>query len=255
MHRLIENADQVFCFDNERLNDICSRTLKISGPSFGDVNHLIAMVMNGTTCSMRFPGQLNLDLRQLSTSLVPFGRKHFFVCGYAPLASIEGQQNQSLTVNELTDQLFDPLNVMASVDTSKFRYLTAACLFRGEMSTSEVEERLSYLQTQNANNYVRWIPNNVMCSYTDVPPKKLNIAATFVGNNTGVRGKFESIIFQIKKMYDRRSYIHWYANEGMENVEIDEAIANMEDLVTEYNMYENLRVGDEEKEEEDGDDN
>lgn len=34
---------------------------------------------------MRFPGQLNADLRKLSVNLTPFPRLHFFTVGIAPL--------------------------------------------------------------------------------------------------------------------------------------------------------------------------
>ena len=42
--------------DNEALYDICFRTLKLTTPSFGDLNHLISAVMSGITCCLRFPG-------------------------------------------------------------------------------------------------------------------------------------------------------------------------------------------------------
>ena len=45
--------------DNEALYDICFRTLKLTTPTFGDLNHLISAVMSGVTCCLRFPGQLN----------------------------------------------------------------------------------------------------------------------------------------------------------------------------------------------------
>ena len=42
--------------DNEALYDICFRTLKLTSPSFADLNHLISAVMSGVTCCLRFPG-------------------------------------------------------------------------------------------------------------------------------------------------------------------------------------------------------
>jgi len=44
--------------DNEALYDICFRTLKLTTPTFGDLNHLISAVMSGITCCLRFPGAL-----------------------------------------------------------------------------------------------------------------------------------------------------------------------------------------------------
>ncbi|VDN32219.1 unnamed protein product, partial [Cylicostephanus goldi] len=48
------------------LYDICFRTLKLTTPTYGDLNHLVSMTMSGVTTCLRFPGQLNADLRKLA---------------------------------------------------------------------------------------------------------------------------------------------------------------------------------------------
>merc|ERR1712072_110922 len=40
VHQLVENADECMCLDNEALYDICFRTLKLTTPTYGDLNHL-----------------------------------------------------------------------------------------------------------------------------------------------------------------------------------------------------------------------
>merc|ERR1711939_987901 len=50
------------------------RTLKLTTPTYGDLNHLVSAGLSGITCSIRFPGQLNCDLRKLGTNMVPFPR-------------------------------------------------------------------------------------------------------------------------------------------------------------------------------------
>ena len=83
--QLVESSDETFCIDNEALYDICIRTLKLNTPTYGDLNHLISAVMSGVTTCLRFPGQLNSDLRKLAVNMVPFPRLHFFMVGFAPL--------------------------------------------------------------------------------------------------------------------------------------------------------------------------
>jgi tubulin beta len=113
VHQLVENSDETFCIDNEALYDICFKTLKLSNPTYGDLNHLVSVVMSGVTTSLRFPGQLNSDLRKLAVNLVPFPRLHFFMVGFAPLTSRGSQQYRNLSVPELTQQMFDYKNMMA----------------------------------------------------------------------------------------------------------------------------------------------
>merc|ERR1711862_560847 len=40
-HQLVENADECMLLDNEALYDICFRTLKLTTPTYGDLNHLV----------------------------------------------------------------------------------------------------------------------------------------------------------------------------------------------------------------------
>ena len=56
VHQLIENTDETYCIDNEALYDICFRTLKLTTPTYGDLNHLVSATMSGVTTCLRFPG-------------------------------------------------------------------------------------------------------------------------------------------------------------------------------------------------------
>ncbi|OQR79895.1 beta-tubulin-like, partial [Tropilaelaps mercedesae] len=107
VHQLVENTDETYCIDNEALYDICFRTLKLTTPTYGDLNHLVSVTMSGVTTCLRFPGQLNADLRKLAVNMVPFPRLHFFMPGFAPLTARGSQQYRALTVPELTQQMFD----------------------------------------------------------------------------------------------------------------------------------------------------
>ncbi len=146
VHQLVENTDETFCIDNEALYDICFRTLKLTTPTYGDLNHLVSLTMSGVTTCLRFPGQLNADLRKLAVNMVPFPRLHFFMPGFAPLTSRGSQQYRALTVPELTQQMFDAKNMMAACDPRHGRYLTVASVFRGRMSMKEVDEQMLNIQ-------------------------------------------------------------------------------------------------------------
>jgi hypothetical protein len=43
--------------------------LKLATPTYGDLNHLVSVVMSGITTCLRFPGQLNSDLRKLAVNM------------------------------------------------------------------------------------------------------------------------------------------------------------------------------------------
>uniref|UniRef100_A0A8D2NYV3 Tubulin beta chain n=1 Tax=Zosterops lateralis melanops TaxID=1220523 RepID=A0A8D2NYV3_ZOSLA len=52
VHQLVENTDETYCIDNEALYDICFRTLKLTTPTYGDLNHLVSATMSGVTTSL-----------------------------------------------------------------------------------------------------------------------------------------------------------------------------------------------------------
>ncbi|XP_011847706.1 PREDICTED: tubulin beta-1 chain isoform X5 [Mandrillus leucophaeus] len=249
IHQLIENADACFCIDNEALYDICFRTLKLTTPTYGDLNHLVSLTMSGITTSLRFPGQLNADLRKLAVNMVPFPRLHFFIPGFAPLTAQGSQQYRALSVAELTQQMFDARNTMAACDPRRGRYLTVACIFRGKMSTKEVDQQLLSVQTRNSSCFVEWIPNNVKVAVCDIPPRGLSMAATFIGNNTAIQEIFNRVSEHFSAMFKRKAFVHWYTSEGMDINEFGEAESNIHDLVSEYQQFQDAKAGLEEDEE------
>ena len=201
IHQLVEHSDETFCIDNEALYDICFRTLKLTVPTYGDLNHLVSTVMSGVTTCLRFPGQLNSDLRKLAVNMVPFPRLHFFMIGYAPLTAPGAKNFRATTVPELTQQMFETKNMMSAADPKFGRYLTVASIWRGQVSMRDVDDSMfqiqqkvrpisctcgnrafrdrvcqridlvvSTLRCQHADNFVEWIPNNIQTAHCEMPP-------------------------------------------------------------------------------------
>merc|ERR1719492_569771 len=178
-HQLLENADETFIIDNEALYNISHNVLKQDAPTYADLNYLISCVMAGVTASLRFPGKLNGDLRKLGVNLVPFPRLHFFLIAQAPLQSKDNKDYQKITVQELTNQSFSPRNFYSNVKPDDGKYMTASLMFRGDMSTQEVDEIVEKRQANNSDDFVEWIPNNMKTSVVEVPPKDAELSCTF----------------------------------------------------------------------------
>ncbi|KAH2301661.1 hypothetical protein KXW82_005501 [Aspergillus fumigatus] len=160
VHQLVEHADETFCIDNEALYDICTRTLKLSSPSYGDLNHLVSTVI------------------------------------------------------------------------------------RGKISMKEVDDQMLSIHTKNSGYFVEWIPNNVQTALCSVPPKGLKMSATFVGNSTSVQELFQRVATQFTAMFRRKAFLHWYTGEGMDEMEFTEAESNMNDLMSEYQQYQEASISD-----------
>jgi tubulin beta len=176
-------------------------------------------------------------------TVVPFPRLHFFMVGFAPLTAFGSQQYRNLSVPELTAQMFDARNMMAACDPRHGRYLTVGTIFRGRLSTKEVENQMLAVQQKNSSYFVEWIPNSVKTSLCDIPPAGLKMSGTFIGNSTAIQELFKRVNEQFTAMFRRKAFMHWYTGEGMDEMEFTEAESNMHDLVSEYQQYQVNRKG------------
>jgi tubulin beta len=250
INQLLDNGDLTLCIDNEALYDICIRTLKVKSPTFENLNQIISRVMCGVSTSLRFPGQLNGDLRKLGMNLIPFPRLHFLIPSYAPFYDPTARSYERFSTAELTASLFDRRNILAACDPGHGRYLTAATIFRGKIPSREAEVAIRDLQTKNASQFVEWIPDNVSVSLVTVPPVGQPQAATALLNSTAIQEIFKRTMDVFAAMYKRRAFLHWYTGEGMDPMEFTEAESNVHDLIAEYQQYQEAGIDVEEDEEE-----
>lgn len=145
---------------------------------------------------------------------------------------------------------------MTACDPRRGRYLTVAGIFRGRMSTKEVDEQMLAIQQKNSSYFVEWIPHNVKVAVCDIPPRGLKMASTFIGNNTAIQEIFRRVGEQFSLMFKRKAFLHWYTGEGMDELEFTEAESNLNDLVSEYQQYQDATAdfhseAEEEEEEDD----
>ena len=93
------------------------------------------------------------------------------------------------------------------------------------------------VQNKNSAYFVEWIPNNVLTAQCDIAPRGLKMAVTFLGNSTAIQELFKRVSDQFTAMFKRKAFLHWYTQEGMDEMEFTEAESNMQDLVAEYQQY------------------
>ncbi|CAH2065118.1 unnamed protein product, partial [Thlaspi arvense] len=91
-------------------------------------------------------------------------------------------------------------------------------------------------------------PDRMMLTFSVFPSPKM--ASTFIGNSTSIQEMFRRVSEQFTAMFRRKAFLHWYTGEGMDEMEFTEAESNMNDLVSEYQQYQDA-TADEEGEYED----
>ena len=171
-------------------------------------------------------------------NLIPFPRMHYLLPSYGPLVAPGHAAYQGSTVNELvgscvlpppvcpsstnafprpanrrcltTFSLFDRHNLLVACDPRYGRYLTAATIFRGDLSAQEVQIAVEQLQSKNSSVFVEyvlspvrvlfhgdkwftdgflvvcgtsWIPDNVSITMCSVPPVGQKHAGVCLANS------------------------------------------------------------------------
>merc|ERR1712165_266519 len=68
-HWLLDHTEVSVLLDNEAIYAICQKQLDLDRPSYRDLNMIIGKVISSMTASLRFDGELNVDLGEFQTNL------------------------------------------------------------------------------------------------------------------------------------------------------------------------------------------
>merc|ERR1711923_289866 len=147
-HWLLDHTDVSLVLDNEALYEICQKKLDIKRPSYDTLNRMIAKAGSSMTASLRFEGELNVDLNEFQTNLVPFPRLHFMTTSLAPVISNAKMNTETLSCQRITDDCLNAVNFLVKYpdfDVSEDKYMAISLNYRGA------------IMSKDANQTVQWI--------------------------------------------------------------------------------------------------
>ena len=72
------------------------------------------------TASLRFEGELNVDLNEFQTNLVPFPRLHFMLTSMAPVVTPKKMETTRCDIQGITETCFAAQNFFAKFCISLF---------------------------------------------------------------------------------------------------------------------------------------
>jgi len=261
-HWLLDHTDVSLVLDNEALYGICQKKLDIKKPSYKALNMIISKVVSSMTAALRFDGELNVDMNEFQTNLVPFPRLHFMTTSLAPVISKNKADHEAHDCRRITDDCLQASSFLvkySDFDVVEDKYMAISLNYRGEIKSKVANATVQWVKTQGKVSFVEWCPTGFKIGLNNVPAATVENDvmasavrnATMIGNNIAVNRVFtERLSKKYDMMYSQRAYVHWYVGEGMEEGEFSEAREDLGFLEKDYLDVVSEQASDEEEEEE-----
>jgi len=261
-HWLLDHTDVSLLLDNEALYHIAKKKLKVEQPSYACLNRIISKVVSSMTAALRFTGEMNVDMNEFQTNLVPFPRLHFMTTSLAPVADKGSSSHSSTTCQNITDAALQAPNFLvkySDFDVVEDKYMAISLNYRGEVTSQEANSTVQWVKNNNKVSFVEWCPTGFKIGLNDRPPATIDgdemqpasKNCVMIGNNVAINRVFtERLSKKYDMMYSQRAYVHWYVGEGMEEGEFSEAREDLGFLEKDYLDVVSEQASDDEEEEE-----
>ncbi|KAJ8973737.1 hypothetical protein NQ317_012877, partial [Molorchus minor] len=249
---LLDNATCVFPVENRALLDMISRQTKVRNMEnislnspFDDMNSIIVNMLLHVTSGSRFPGNLNFDMNELNTNMVPFPRLNFLSTGFNPLP-YNGLMNIKKPSKQLKDELFlascNRINQLVKIDPigPKSTLIGTTIIGRGDFTLTDMRSYVDKIQTKA--RFTPWSSKTVKIGLCNIPPHNSSLALFSVFNTSSMANLFDHIHNQFNMLYRKKAHVHHYTKiSGFDVDFFKDCNISLVDIIESYKEIEELQ--------------
>ena len=207
---------------------------------FARMNDVAGRVLSDLTASLRFPGDLNVDLNEITTNLVPFPRMHFLTSSLSPLglASRPGGAPSSVrSTTQMFRDVFLEQNQLISGNVRGSTLLACGLFARGSLTVSDLNREVAGLQKNLA--FAEWNHEGFKTGLCSVAPAESDKSLLALCNSCAVRHTFAKMRDRFDTLWRRKAMVHHYA-KFIEEAAFVDARESISDVIQ---LYEDADAG------------
>ena len=251
-HHLIENTNHNLIFDLSALYAICFKLREF--PSYMDIDYIVTTAIYYYTSIFTYIntlGDSEMDLVKLNMNLVPYPPLHFFLLSLLPIPSRYYTQQYSMdyTFLNIIQELADQTNYLSQITPLKHNSCLGAMIVLRTNTNIEypidisIERSILDLRATISPNDQDLFADNI--KYLIYENEVNNgLSGCFIGNSTCIRGVLNRISEEFNAVFTRKAFLHYYIQEGLEEMDFEEADSNVRESAFSYQEYEERFVND-----------
>ena len=186
--------------------------------------------------SVRFEGALNVDLSDLTSSLVPYPRMHFLLPALAPLYALRDVKYRPQRLETLFSEVLAPHAQLMAADPKHTTLLAQGLLLRGDVTVSDAQRNLARLRPQL--QLPAWNPDGVKLGLCAAPPVGQPQALLALSNSCAMADVLHTATGRFDGLYKRKAYLHHFT-QYMEPAGLQHAREVVQHVHDEYEAMRN----------------
>ncbi|ORX77211.1 tubulin nucleotide-binding domain-like protein [Anaeromyces robustus] len=205
---------------------------------FDYMNNIVSQMLLNLTSSVRFPGDLNVDINEISMNLVPFPKLKYIISSLSPLFTISNNSISSSlrNIDQMFSDAFSKDNSLVKADIKNNKFLACALMLRGNVEISDVRRNIEKLKSQL--DFIYWNQEGWKTGICSTPSLGQPYSLLALSNNCSVIDTFKDMRKNFIKLYKRKANVHHYT-QYIDQDYFQNALNNVNNLIDEYTSLEN----------------